>query len=73
MGFGGGCDKELLEEIRKCGNLEGTFRYAEPGDDNDALCNKITNLFDYISKFCTIPMSLIINDNDPIPINFPID
>lgn len=40
IGFGGGCDKKLLESIRFAGNTEGVFQYAEPSDDGDTLCHK---------------------------------
>ena len=43
LGFGGGCDKVLLESLR---SPNGTFRYAEPNENVDSLCNKLTSLFE---------------------------
>jgi len=62
VGFGGGCDKRFLENLRLCGPQEGTFRYAEPQDDPDTLCQKLTGLFDMISKNSTIPVQLNLDD-----------
>jgi len=58
IGFGGGCDKVLLEGLRICGSVEGTFRYAEPSDDADTLSHKLTSLFDVASKGSVVPMHL---------------
>ncbi len=62
IGFGAGCDKQLLEDIRKCGSEEGVFRYAEPEENNDALCQKITGVFDFSSKCMKTYIDLIWND-----------
>jgi len=61
IGFGSGCDKELLEKLRKTGNIEGTFRYADPRDDGDTLCHKLQSLFDVASKSSTVPITFHIN------------
>src|SRR3990167_158719 len=58
VGFGTGCDKELLESMRLCGTQEGTFRYAEPGDDSDTLCHKVTTIFEMSSKASTVQVKL---------------
>jgi len=60
VGFGGGCDIELLELLRQCGSKPGTFRYAAPEDSIDALCSKITELFDYAESARCVDM--LIND-----------
>lgn len=39
IGFGRDCDKVLLEGLR---TPNGTFRYAEPDENDDSLCNKLT-------------------------------
>ena len=54
IGFSNYCDKELLEKMRIAGTDEGTFRYAEPGDNSDALCNKLTDIFSLSEKSSTI-------------------
>ena len=48
VGFSGGCDRELLEQIRETGTHRGQYRYAEPGDTEDALCARLTGLFEMI-------------------------
>lgn len=58
IGFGTNCDRELLEGLRKIGPAPGTFRYAEPSDGGDTLCNKLTGLFEIISKSSSVPISL---------------
>ena len=58
IGFGAGCDKEFLEGLWKAGTVPGTFRYAEPGDDCDSLCNKLTSLFELVSKSSTVTINL---------------
>jgi ankyrin repeat protein/uncharacterized protein YegL len=58
IGFGGGCDKNLLEGLRTAGSVEGTFRYSEPSDDADTLCHKLTSLFEVASKSSVIPMHI---------------
>lgn len=42
IGFGANCDKVLLEGLRQTGTIPGTFRYTEPGENEDSLCNKLT-------------------------------
>jgi hypothetical protein len=61
IGFGQYCDKDLLEGIRKCGSVEGTFRYAEPTDDGDTLCHKLTSLFEVASKASSVPLTLSLD------------
>lgn len=63
VGFSGGCDKDLLERMRVCGTVEGTFRYADPSDDGDTLCQKLQSLFDITSKSCSIPVTIKLNKN----------
>lgn len=53
IGFSSCCDKDLLEGLRTAGTLEGVFRYAEPSDGDDALCQKITGVYDICSKGST--------------------
>ena len=54
IGFSNDCDKELLEKMRTAGTEEGTFRCAEPGDNSDALCNILTDIFSLSEKSSTI-------------------
>ena len=78
IGFGSGCDKELLEGLWKV-TPTGTFRYAEPQDNGDTLCGKLTNLFEIVSKASTIPITLKLSQGrfkrtgaNNISIQFPI-
>lgn len=58
IGFGRECDKDLLEGLRKLGPTPGTFRYAEPDENSDTLCGKMTGLFEVVSKSATVPLKL---------------
>lgn len=58
VGFSRQCDTVLLEEMRQCGPVHGTFRYAEPTDDGDTLCNKLQSLFEIASQSSCIPIKL---------------
>jgi uncharacterized protein len=55
VGFGGNCDRVLLEGLR---TPNGTFRYAEPGESDDALCHKLTSLFEVAAMSSVIPVTL---------------
>ncbi len=62
IGFGRACDSQLLESLRTCGSTEGMYRYAEPEDDGDTLCQKLTSLFTYSSgRGMTVPISVQVN------------
>ena len=63
VGFSGGCDKELLEQMRTCGNIEGIFRYAEPGDDGDTLCHKLQSLFDIVNESSVANLDIQLSPN----------
>lgn len=67
VGFSSSCDKELLEQISKVGTKNGVFRYAEPGDDDDTLCGKLTSIYDYCSNSSTVPIT--INGNEEIKLS----
>lgn len=54
VGFGQNCDKDFLEMLR---SADGTFRYAEPGEDDDSLCHKLTSLFEVAALSATIPVT----------------
>ena len=58
VGFSGSCDRNLLEKMRECGAIPGTFRFAEPQDDGDTLCQKLQGLFEVASKSSSIPLVL---------------
>lgn len=81
IGFGRNCDRELLEGLWKTGTINGTFRYAEPQDDGDTLCGKLTNLFDTVSKSSTVQLELELdqlifrenNNSNKTKIQFPIN
>jgi hypothetical protein len=77
IGFDGGCDRNLLEGMRVCGNVEGTFRYSDPSDDGDTLFSKFRGLFEIASKASTVPIQYSICNSDlqsdPKEIRFPIN
>lgn len=51
VGFSRSCDKNLLDSMRsKCGSRAGQFRYCEPGDSEDALCGRITGVFESVAN-----------------------
>jgi ankyrin repeat protein/uncharacterized protein YegL len=58
IGFGKNCDREFLEGLWKTGSVNGTFRYAEPEDDGDTLCGKLTTLFSAVSSSSTVQINL---------------
>lgn len=60
IGFGRSCDKAFLENLRKAGSTDGTFRYAEPQDDGDSLCFKLQSLFEVASKASSVPIHMKI-------------
>jgi hypothetical protein len=62
IGFSQDCDKTLLERMRTAGTTEGTFRYAEPSDDSDALCGKLTDLFTLSERAATAEIRLALPD-----------
>lgn len=72
VGFGRGCDRELLEQMRLAGTIEGMYRYAEPGDDGDALCNKLTGIFEVSSKASSVPIDITVNQVRT-HVRFPVD
>ncbi|XWV24722.1 hypothetical protein QJ856_gp1061 [Tupanvirus deep ocean] len=63
IGFGSNCDREFLEAMWKTGSINGTFRYAEPKDDGDTLCNKLTTLFDLVSSSSTMQVTLELDNS----------
>ena len=44
IGFSSSHDFAFLNNLRKMGNEDGMFRYAEPNDSGDALCTKLSDL-----------------------------
>ncbi len=79
VGFSSSCDKVLLEGIRQCGNQEGVFQYAEPADDDDTLCHKLTSLFVLTNVACVAPITLKMvggvfdNCTNALRLQYPID
>jgi len=64
VGFSGSCDKDLLEMMRKAGNIEGMFRYAEPSDGDEALCQKLQGLFDVAAKSSAVGVNMKLDTTD---------
>lgn len=48
--------------MRMAGNIPGTFRYAEPGDGDEALCQKLQGLFDVAAKSSSIALNIRLDD-----------
>ena len=61
IGFTGSCDTAFLEDVRKQGTIEGTYRYADTTDTDDALCLKLQSLFDSISESSRVTVNLDIS------------
>jgi len=60
VGFGAGCDQPLLEALR---SVDGTFRYATPGDSTDALCQKITQIFTISNQGSLSRLQVSVDDH----------
>jgi len=58
IGFGGSCDRNLLESMLESGTESGTFRYAEPNEKDDSLCQKIMGVFSLSSNMMSIPVTV---------------
>ncbi len=58
LGFSAGCDRVFLENLLGCGTLPGTFRYSEPGDNDDALCQKLTGVFEICSRQSSVQIDM---------------
>ena len=72
VGFSRSCDRELLEAIRTSGNIEGFYRYAEPEDDDDTLCQKLSSIFELSSQAATVPVRMTL-DGVTHNLRFPIN
>jgi len=65
VGFSTNHDFNFLDDLRKVGSVEGTFRFAEPSDGPDALCSKLAELTDGIMASTCLRLSI-----DPAPLTF---
>lgn len=64
IGFGGSHDFDFLTNLRLSGKTEGAYRYADPTEDSDSLCNKINSVLDAIVSTVFIPIEIVdINNN----------
>jgi ankyrin repeat protein len=73
VGFSNSCDRGLLESIRKSGSVEGLFRYADPLDDDDTLCQKLTAIFEISSRGASVPVSLQFAEQPGLDISFVVN
>eukprot|EP00697_Spironema_sp_BW2_P005122 gnl/Spiro4/16908_TR9117_c0_g1_i1.p1 gnl/Spiro4/16908_TR9117_c0_g1~~gnl/Spiro4/16908_TR9117_c0_g1_i1.p1 ORF type:complete len:1272 (-),score=436.55 gnl/Spiro4/16908_TR9117_c0_g1_i1:98-3913(-) len=64
VGFSQSHDFAFLNDLRKVGTSEGVFNYADPGDDSDTLCGKLSHLADSVIA-CT---SLVARVTSPYPV-----
>jgi ankyrin repeat protein len=67
MGFSASCDRVLLEKIRESGPVPGTFRFAEPGDGDDALASKMSALLQFSLEGSTVPITLALRGAEFAP------
>ena len=63
IGFSSQHDFTLLDNLRKCGTIEGAYRYADPTENLDSLSAKLNGVFDAVST----------NINTKIEVEFPED
>lgn len=63
IAFGRSHDYEFLNNLRKIGTEEGTYRYTDYDDCDDALCNKLTSLFDVVSSSSVISVNIKLPKN----------
>ena len=63
VGFGSSHNFDLLEKMRKIGTNEGFYRYSDNNDEGDALCGKLTAIFDVVSSSSTIPVTIQTQEN----------
>lgn len=66
IGFGQQHDSDFLDKLRKIGTTEGSYRYADPQEDNDSLSNKINSVLNVIAESSTIPLTLVQENIPPI-------
>lgn len=64
IGFSSSHDFGFLDELRKSGSVEGVFRYAEPNDVGDSLCQKMSDLATSIISNTALKATLYT----PVPI-----
>ncbi len=81
IGFSRNCDREFLEDVRQQGSIHGVFRYAEPQDNDNALCEKLQSLFESVSSSSTISIKIQLlpkkqiqfqNEKEELDIQFPV-
>ena len=58
VGFGSGHDAQFLDNIRKLGTVEGSYRFADPNDNADSLYGKINSVMDSITKSAIVPLKV---------------
>jgi ankyrin repeat protein/uncharacterized protein YegL len=84
IGFSENHDFNFLENLRNIGTSPGMYRYADPRDDGDTLCSKMTTLFDAISASSSVTTTLTLPSNcvfrqvdgqtsNHVKLQFPID
>lgn len=73
VGFSNSCDRDLLENIRKAGSVEGLFRYSDPNDDDDTLCQKLTDIFEISSRGASVPLTLQFGNAPECKVSFAVN
>lgn len=62
IGFGSNHDFNFLNSIRELGTVEGSYRYADPSEDDDILFSKINSVTDTIVGSSIVPISVEVGE-----------
>jgi ankyrin repeat protein len=62
IGFCGSHDYTFLNNLRMIGTEEGSFRFADPNEDTDALSHKVNGVLDVVMTTQSIPIKLVETD-----------
>jgi ankyrin repeat protein/uncharacterized protein YegL len=68
IGFGNNHEFQLLDSMRKAGQLEGAYRFADPNENIDSLSAKINSIFDTIAS--SINTEITIKLDTLIPLEY---
>lgn len=63
IGFGNDHDFTLLDNLRKCGTIEGAYRFADPSENLDSLSAKLNSIFDSVSGNINTKISVTLPNN----------
>jgi ankyrin repeat protein len=63
IGFGNGHDFTLLDNLRKCGSIEGAYRFADPSENLDSLSAKLNGIYDAVSGNINTKINISLPSN----------